>query len=79
MPLDKQLRMMRVILHLYDAALRVVSAGVPIGRVLETGLFDRVVRIKYDIKNDEAEALDTYPAEIDRVLGAIVEKGGAAQ
>ena len=78
-PLDKQLRMMRVILHLYDAALRVVSAGVPIGRVLETGLFDRVVRIKYDIKNDEAEALDAYPAEIDRVLGAIVEKGGAAQ
>ena len=43
-PLEKQLKMMEVILYLYKRGKEVVSAGKPIRLILETGIFDRVVK-----------------------------------
>ena len=57
-PLEKQLKMMRVILHLYKAAGSAVAAAVPLPRILELGLFEKVSRIKFDVPNDQLELLD---------------------
>ena len=70
-PLEKQLKMMRVILHLHKAAQAIVAASVPLSQILALGLFDKVSRIKYDVPNDHLELLDGYYKEIDDTLAAL--------
>ena len=67
-PLTKQLKMMRATLHLYDTAAYAVSQGVPLSKITDSGLFDKIVRIKYDVPNDREELLDNYTREIDEVM-----------
>ncbi|MCI2046275.1 MAG: V-type ATP synthase subunit A [Faecalibacterium sp.] len=67
-PLEKQLKMMRVILHLYDGCAALVAKQVPVSKLLKTGLFEKVIKIKYDVPNDHLELLDAYKDEIDRTL-----------
>ena len=70
-PLEKQLKMMRVILHLYTAARALVAVSVPISRIVDTGLFDKVVRMKYEVPNDHLELIDGYMEEIDTTLSSL--------
>lgn len=46
----------------------------PIGRLLETGLFDKLTKMKYDVPNAKLELLDEDIAEIDSALGAYLRK-----
>ncbi len=69
--LEKQLRMMEVILYLYDKAKALVAAGAPISSILETGLFDKVVKMKYDIPNDKLEMFDQYKLDIELTLAKV--------
>ncbi len=71
-PLEKQKQMMRVILHLYKKAKQLVAASVPISGIVETGLFDKLVKMKYDIPNNQLEQFDEYVKEIDETLSSIV-------
>ena len=71
-PLEKQKQMMRVILHLYRKAKQLVAASVPISSIMETGLFDKLVKMKYDIPNNRLELFDEYAAEIDKLLADLV-------
>ena len=73
-PPEKQLKMMRVILHLYHKCQQIVALQVPIGRLLETGLFDKLTKMKYDVPNAKLELLDEDIAEIDSALGAYLRK-----
>jgi V/A-type H+-transporting ATPase subunit A len=73
-PPEKQLKMMQVILHLYHKCRQIVSLQVPIGRLLETGLFDKLTKMKYDVPNDRLDLLDEDIAEIDNALGAYLRK-----
>ena len=70
-PLEKQLKMMRVILYLHKAAQAIVAASVPLSQILALDLFDKVSRIKYDVPNDHLELLDGYYKEIDDTLAAL--------
>lgn len=67
-PIKKQLKMMQVILHLYHAANKVIATKVPISTVLKTGLFEKVIKIKYDVPNDRTDMLDGYITDIDTAL-----------
>ena len=71
-PLEKQKRMMEVILHLYEQAKTVVAGNIPIKRIVETGLFEKVTKIKYDIPNDNLGMFDDYIAEIDEKIQSIL-------
>ena len=73
-PPEKQLKMMRVILHLYHKCQQIVQLQVPIARLLETGLFDKLTKIKYDVPNNNLAMLDDYITEIDNVLGNYLRK-----
>lgn len=66
--LEKQLKMMQVILHLYEKSMNIVSKQIPISNILSTGLFDKAVKMKYDIPNDKLEMFDEYIKEIDLKL-----------
>jgi len=67
-PLKKQLKMMEVILHLYSVCKEIVQKQVPISKIIATGLFEKLIRIKYDVPNNSIEMLDDYNKEIDSVL-----------
>ncbi len=71
-PLEKQKLMMKVILYLYKKAKQLVSASVPISGIVQSGLFDKLVKMKYDIPNNMLEMFDDYIEEIDRTLSAIL-------
>lgn len=71
-PLEKQKLMMQVILHLYQKAHQLVAASVPISSILETGLFDKLVKMKYDIPNNRLDMFDDYMKEIDEKMAGIL-------
>lgn len=70
-PLEKQLYMMRAILSFYKKSLAAVSNGVLLSKILDSGLCDRLTKMKYDIPNDKPELFDTLNADIDAVFAAL--------
>lgn len=72
-PITKQLKMMEIIIKLYHRSKEIIAASIPISRILETGLFDKVVRIKYDVPNDKLEMFDAYEKEIEETLDKLTE------
>ncbi|NLM50445.1 MAG: V-type ATP synthase subunit A [Clostridiaceae bacterium] len=64
-PLIKQKRMMEVILHLYEKAKRLTDLGIPMSYLKADGIFDAVISMKYEVKNDELEKFDEYIKKID--------------
>ena len=66
-PLPKQLKMMEVILYFYEKAKQAVARNIPISEILEQGLSDRLVKMKYDIPNANLELFDDYYKEIDKI------------
>ncbi len=72
-PLEKQKLMMKVILHLHSKAKEVVAREIPLSKVLEFGLFDKLTKMKYDIPNNRLEMFDDYIVEIDEKLGTLLQ------
>ncbi|MGD9559273.1 MAG: V-type ATP synthase subunit A [Oscillospiraceae bacterium] len=64
-PLEKQLMMMRIILYLYDRARQMQEDGVAVSDMQSTGLFDKLVKMKYDIPNNDLQRFDDYYKDID--------------
>lgn len=67
-PLKKQLKMMDVIIHLYEQAKQVVSEGKSLNVLLETGIFEDVIKMKYDVPNDALDQFDLYIKKIDQMI-----------
>ena len=72
-PIEKQFKMMELILHLYERSKQVVARQIPISRVVATGIFDKLIQMKYDIPNDRPEMFDEYKNEIDILLDGILK------
>lgn len=70
-PINKQFKMMEVILHLYQASKDFIVQGKSLSLVLKTELFDKVIRMKYDISNDEIDKFDDYISLIDQTIRKI--------
>lgn len=70
-PLEKQKLMMKTILHLHAKAKDIVAQNIPLSRILNLGLFDKLTKMKYDIPNSKPEMFDDYIKEIDEKLAAI--------
>lgn len=70
-PLPKQLKMMEVVLYFYNKAKAVVTRGVPISELAETGLLESLTKIKYDVPNDNLALFDNYYKDIDEKLGQL--------
>ena len=68
-PLEKQKKMMQVILHLHEKAKEVVAREIPISKIIQLGLFDKLTKMKYDIPNSRLDMFDDYLKEIDDKLG----------
>ena len=73
-PMEKQFKMMEVILYLYQKSRSLISMGMPMSVLKEDGIFDQVIAIKYDIPNDRLDLLDDFKKRIDRFYDSVVER-----
>ena len=70
-PLEKQKLMMKAILHLYAKAKKIIAMAIPISRIMELGLFERLAKMKYDIPNNQPQLFDTLLSDIDTSLASL--------
>ncbi|MDA3932241.1 MAG: V-type ATP synthase subunit A [Tenericutes bacterium] len=70
-PLEKQLMMMNLILYLYKEASIIIKQGKAFSLLLKTNIFDKVIKVKYDIPNDQLVLFDNYYKLIDEALHSV--------
>lgn len=70
-PIEKHLLMMKAILALYEKSKVLIAKQIPVSHIVATGLFDKLIKMKLDIGNDELEKFDDLFAEIDEALSAV--------
>lgn len=73
-PMEKQFKMMGLILYLYKKCRALISMGMPMSMLKEYPIFDRIISIKYDVPNDKLELLNDYKQQIDAFYDAVVER-----
>lgn len=73
-PLEKQFMMMGAILNLYKWCKKAVASGISTAVLLDTGLFEKVIKIKYDIPNDRLDMFRLLNAEIEEGISAVINK-----
>ena len=64
-PMEKQLRMMEIILHLYDRCKALIDRNMPMALLRESDIFEKIISIKYDVANDKLEQLNLYDDKIE--------------
>ena len=70
-PLQKQLKMMQTILRLYDGVKEAIDKAIPLSQFIATGVFDDLVKMKYEIPNDDLSGFAKYEQEIDAALAQV--------
>lgn len=67
-PLSKQFLMIKVILYLYEKCKYFVNElSVPVSQIQASGIFDTIIKIKYDIENDKLDKFDEIFKKIDEL------------
>lgn len=67
-PMQKQLRMMDVILYLYQKCVTSLREGRAFSLIQKTNVFEKVIKMKYDIPNNNLEMFDAYFTLIDETI-----------
>ena len=70
-PFEKQYKMLKVIQYLYEACKPLVAKHIPVSLILKTGIFEEVIKMKYDVPNNNIALLDTYFDKIDAALAQV--------
>ena len=73
-PMEKQFKMMEIILYLYKKSRSLISMGMPMSVLKEDKIFDKIISIKYDVPNDRLDLFDDYRKQIDDFYDAVVER-----
>ena len=73
-PMEKQFKMMEIILYLYRKSRSLISMGMPMSVLKEDPIFDQVIAIKYDVPNDNLALLDDYKKKIDAFYDGVIER-----
>ncbi|MCI5874827.1 MAG: V-type ATP synthase subunit A [Clostridiales bacterium] len=64
-PMAKQLKMMEVILHLYERCKELIDKNMPMALLRESDVFEKIIAIKYDVPNKELEKFGEYDEMIE--------------
>ena len=63
--------MMKAILKLHKKSLELIGSGRTFREISATGLFEKLIKMKYDIPNDKPEMFAAYEREIEETLSNI--------
>ena len=69
--LEKQYKMLKVIHYLRQACIPYIQKHIPVSLMTQTGVFDEVIKMKYDVPNNNLALLDAYNEKIDAALASI--------
>lgn len=72
-PMEKQFKMMELILYLQKKAKEIIARQIPISQLRETNVFEDAIKLKYDVGNDELDKFDEYKQKIDRLCAQIIQ------
>ena len=75
-PIEKQAKMLDVILYLYERSQALISFGFPVSYLTQSDIFNKIINIKYDIPNDRLELLEDYYEEIDAFYEKAIQENG---
>ena len=75
-PLEKQLKMMEIILYLYERCKELIGMNMPVSILKSENIFERIIAIKYDVPNDKLSMFSDYKIAIDNFYNKIVETNG---
>ena len=76
-PLKKQFLMMKTIIHLFEQAKRLIPAGIPVVRLEQSGIYEKLIKMKYDIPNKQLHLFEEYMNDIDSLIsGLLAEERG---
>lgn len=70
-PLEKQLRMMKLILYLEKSASNILKEGKAFSLLQRSNIFEKIIKVKYDIPNDNLDMFEEYYKIIDESLSQI--------
>lgn len=73
-PMEKQFKMMEIILYLYKKSRSLISMGMPMSVLKQDSIFDKIISIKYDVPNDKLGMLDDYKKKIDAFYDNVIER-----
>ena len=73
-PMEKQYKMMEIILYLYKKSKALVTMGMPMSVLKEDTIFEKIISIKYDIPNDHLELFDDYKKAVDEFYEKVLDK-----
>ena len=74
--LEKQFKMMEVILYLYKKCRALIAMGMPMSVLKQENIFEKVIAIKYDVPNDHLEMMDDYKKAVKDFYNTVMEKNG---
>lgn len=74
--MEKQFKMMEIILYLYKKAKVLVTMGMPMSVLKEDTIFEKIIAIKYDIPNDKLELFDDYRKAVDEFYDNVLKRNG---
>ena len=72
--MEKQYKMMEIILYLYKKSKALVTMGMPMSVLKEDTIFEKIISIKYDIPNDHLELFDDYKKAVDEFYEKVLDK-----
>lgn len=74
--LEKQFKMMEVILYLYKKCRALIAMGMPMSVLKKENIFEKIIAIKYDVPNDHLEMIDDYKKAVKDFYNTVMEKNG---
>ena len=74
--LEKQFKMMEIILYLYKKCRALIAMGMPMSVLKQENIFEKIIAIKYDVPNDHLEMMDDYKKAIKDFYNTVMEKNG---
>lgn len=73
-PLEKQLKMMELILYLYDRSKELINMAMPVSVLKEDTIFEKVIAVKYDIPNKNLAMFDEYFKAVDDFYNGVLAR-----
>lgn len=73
-PMQKQFKMMDIILYLNKRCRALIGMGMPMSVLKQDSIFEKIISIKYDVPNNRLDLFDDYKKAIDKFYDDVVER-----
>lgn len=74
--LEKQNKMLKIVLNFYDEGLRALNSGIYLKEIANMPVRDKIARMKYIPEDEMKEQLDNIQTELKESIDKLISKGG---